>query len=376
MPELTFYPLGNADCCRADLRNGRKLLFDFADTRCADDDTDKRADLPKLLRDDLHANKKNYYDVVTFTHLDCDHTKGSTSFFYLEHDSKYQSEDRIRINELWVPAAVIIEEQETLGEEHLIIQKEARYRLRNKQGIRVFSRPALLKDWLQKNGLELDEVCHLITDAGQIVPGFTIGDDGVEFFAHSPFAKRLDECEVVDRNSDSIVLHATFDSYGTQTKLILGADTTYEEMSDIVDITRWHGREERLESDVVKLPHHCSYLSLGPEKGEEKTEPAPNVKWLYEEKGQRGLKIVSTSDPIPSEDTVQPPHRQAANYYRDLVKDKAGEFLVTMEFPNTSSPEPLVIEITSLGARVKKRNTTGGSSIIGGSAPRAGSDDR
>lgn len=372
MPELNFYPLGNADCCRVDLRNGRKLLFDYANTRCADDEDDKRVDLPKLLRDDLHANRRDYYDVVTITHLDADHTKGATDFFYLEHDQKYQSDDRIKINELWVPAAVIVEEQESLGEEHLVIQKEARYRLRNKQGVRVFSRPGLLKDWLNKNGLELNDVQHLITDAGQIVPGFTVDADGVEFFVHSPFAKRLDECEVVDRNSDSIVLQATFNCYGEETRFILGADTTHDEMTDIVDITRWHGREERLESDVVKLPHHCSYLSLGPDKGTEKTEPAPNVKWLYEEKGQTGLKIVSTSDPIPTEDTVQPPHRQAANYYRDLVRDKGGEFLVTMEFPNKTSPEPLIIEITSLGAKVKKRNATGGSSIIGGTAPRAG----
>lgn len=374
MPELTFFPLGNADCCRIDLRNNRKLLFDYANTRCADDDNDKRADLPKILRDDLSANRRDYFDVVTFTHLDADHTKGSTEFFFLEHDTKYQSDERIKISELWVPAAVIVEEQETLGEEHLVIQKEARYRLRNKQGIRVFSRPGLLKDWLNKNGLELEDVQHLITDAGQLVPGFSIESDGVEFFVHSPFAKRLDECDVVDRNSDSIVLQATFNVYGAETKLILGADTTHDEMSDIVDITKWHGREERLESDVVKLPHHCSYLSLGPEKGTDKTEPAPNVKWLYEEKGQPGHKIVSTSDPIPSEDTIQPPHRQAANYYRGLVRDKGGEFLVTMEFPTKSSPEPLVIEITSLGARVKKRNATGGSSIIGGAAPRAGSD--
>lgn len=374
MPELNFYPLGNADCCRVDLRNGRKLLFDYANTRCADDEDDKRVDLPKLLRDDLHANRRDYYDVVTFTHLDADHTQGATDFFYLEHDQKYQSEDRIKISELWVPAAVIVEEQETLGEEHLVIQKEARYRLRNKQGVRVFSRPGLLKDWLNKNGLELDDVRHLITDAGQIVPGFTIDGDGVEFFVHSPFAKRLDECEVIDRNSDSIVLQATFNCYGEETKFILGADTTHDEMTDIVDITRWHGREERLESDVVKLPHHCSYLSLGPEKGKETTEPTPNVKWLYEKKGQTGLKIVSTSDPIPTEDTIQPPHRQAANYYRDLVKDKNGEFLVTMEFPYSTSPEPMIIEITSLGAKVKKRNATGGSSIIGGTAPRAGTN--
>jgi hypothetical protein len=358
-----------------DLINGKKLLFDYADTRCKDDKDDKRADLPGELRKDLTAANRKYYDVVAFSHLDKDHICGSSEFFHLEHDKKYQSDDRIEMREMWVPAAVIIEDKETLGEEHAVIQKEARYRLRNKTGIRVFSRPGLLKDWLGSQGMTVDEVCHLVTDAGQIVPGFTREDDGVEFFAHSPFAKRLNECEVVDRNSDSLVLQATFDDYGTETKFILGADSPHEALSEIVDITRQHKREERLEWDVFKLPHHCSYLSLGPEKGKDKTEPVPNVKWLFEDQGRDGGIIVSTSDPIPTGDTDQPPHRQAANYHKDNVASKAGEFRVTMEFPSTSKPEPMVIEIDGLGAKVVKRNTGGAAAATGTSAPRAGARD-
>jgi hypothetical protein len=375
MPKLTFFPLGNADCCRIDLVNGEKLLFDYADTRCRDDKDDKRVDLPAELRKDLNATGRKYYDIVAFSHLDQDHTCGSTEFFYLEHDKKYQSDERIKMNEMWVPAAVIIEAHDTLGEEHKIIQKEARHRLRNKKGIRVFSRPGLLKDWLEGEGMTVDEVCHLITDAGQVVPGFTREEHGVEFFAHSPFAKRINECEVVDRNSDSLVLQATFEDYGTETRLILSADAPHEILGEIVDITRQHKREERLEWDVFKLPHHCSYLSLGPEKGKDKTEPGPNVKWLFEDRSHQGGIIVSTSNPIPNEDTDQPPHRQAANYHKDNIADKGGEFRVTMEFPMTSKPEPMVIEIGSSGAKVVKRTTGGAASATGGPAPRAGADD-
>jgi hypothetical protein len=375
MPKLTFYPLGNADCCRMDLADGKKLLFDYADTRCKDDKEDKRVDLPAELRKDLAAASRKHYDVVAFSHLDKDHICGSSEFFYLEHDKKYQSAERIKISEMWVPAAVIIEDKETLGEEHAIIQREARYRLRNKKGIRVFSRPELLTGWLKKQRMTLDEVRHLVTDAGQTVPGFTRENDGVEFFAHSPFAKRLNECEVVDRNSDSLVLQATFEDYGTETKFILGADSPHEILTEIVDITRQHKREERLEWDVFKLPHHCSYLSLGPEKGKDKTEPVPNVKWLFEDQGRAGGIVVSTSNPIPTTDTDQPPHRQAANYHRDNMASKEGEFRVTMEFPSTTRPEPLVIEIGGSGAKVLKRNTGGAAAITGGNAPRAGVDD-
>ena len=55
MHKLTFFPLGNADCCRIDLEAGEKILFDYADMRCAEDDSDLRIDLPAELRQDLKA---------------------------------------------------------------------------------------------------------------------------------------------------------------------------------------------------------------------------------------------------------------------------------------------------------------------------------
>jgi hypothetical protein len=73
MHTLTFFPLGNADCTRIELSNGRTLLFDYANMCCEDDPNDKRCNLPELLRDRLKATGKDYYDVVAYTHLDNDH---------------------------------------------------------------------------------------------------------------------------------------------------------------------------------------------------------------------------------------------------------------------------------------------------------------
>jgi hypothetical protein len=127
MPRLTFHPIGNADCCLIDLANGKKILFDFADMRDPNDKDDKRCDLSKALHDDLEGAKRDYYDAVAFTHLDKDHIKRSTEFFWLEHAKQYQSDNRIKINMLWVPAAFITEEKEGMDEEAKVIQKEARY---------------------------------------------------------------------------------------------------------------------------------------------------------------------------------------------------------------------------------------------------------
>jgi hypothetical protein len=127
-----------------------------------------------------------------------------------------------------------------------------------------------------------------------------------------------------------------------------------------------------------EAPHHCSYLSLGPDKGTDKTKPDGNVKWLYEEQRQDGGIVVSPSKPIPSKGTKEdedqnPPHRQATNYYKeDVVDDPGSEFLVTMEHPNTSAPKPLVIEIDGSKATVQKRAVTAAFIATSRPAPRAG----
>lgn len=173
MHKVTFFPLGNADCCRIDLENGQKILFDFAAMRDPKDEYDLRIDLPEELRSDLEAADRDYYDAVAYTHLDNDHICGSSEFFYLEHAAKYQGAGRIKIRELWVPAAAIIEEG--CEDEDRIIRAEARHRLKAGKGIRVFSRPDKLKDWLKQEGLTLEARAHLITDAGQLIPGYSLG---------------------------------------------------------------------------------------------------------------------------------------------------------------------------------------------------------
>jgi hypothetical protein len=76
---------------------------------------------------------------------------------------------------------------------------------------------------------------------------------------------------------------------------------------------------------------------------------------------------------IPSDDKDdQPPHRQAAAYYRERVEAVGGEFNVTMEHPTKTKPEPLVIEIDGSKARIKKRFVSGAAAVITSRAPRAG----
>ncbi len=382
MHKVTFHNLGNADCIRIDLENGRQALFDYAHMGNPDDEDDLRCNLPKVLRDEL--GNRDHYDIVAFTHLDRDHYARATEFFFFEHIKKYQGlvdgKSRIKIVVMWVPAAVITEKlPRDADAEAKAIQKEARERFKAKKGIRVFSRPDRLKQWCEDNDVDLDERRALITDAGQLAPEFTLASDGVEFFVHSPFAVRQDANTVEDRNCDALVMHATFEVEDHRTRIFLASDADSTVLTDIVNVTEAKKNEERLRWDLFKLPHHCSHHSLSSEKRSgDKSKPEPMVSRLFEQYAQAGAIVVSTSAPIPlkgsDEDKkgANPPHRQAANYYREDVVDDDGDFKVTMAHPTEDSPEPLLIEIGRLGTTIRKVVHAAGLYAVLSRPPRAG----
>ena len=361
--KITFYPLGNADTALIRLADNRIILVDFADMRDPSDKADKRIDLAAEVKRALAEENKKDFAVVCFTHLDTDHVKGTKDFFELESLKSSQGKGRPKIEELWVPAAAITEVG--VEDDAWAIRKEARHRLKEGKGIKVFSRPDALKAWLEENGLTVEARKDCIVDAGNTVPGFTLyGPEKAEFFVHCPFAWRTDDREIEDRNQDSIVFQVAFRENNNDTYALFGSDVESETLSEIVTTTKKHKRENRLLWDVLKLFHHCSYKSLDKDnKGEDETTPISNVKWLIEEQGRDGSIIVSPSKSIPKKGTaedkdVQPPHRQAAAYYNRITKEKDGEFRVTMEHPSSKEPKPFSIEITSAGARIITTVTT------------------
>lgn len=351
--KVHFFPLGNADTVRIDLADGRQVLVDYADMRSPDDEDDLRCDLPKELRRDLSKAGRNHYDVVCITHIDSDHCKGFGEFFWLEHAKAYQDDDRIRITELWVPAAAVMEEN--LKDDARLVRAEARHRLKAGKGVLIFSRPERLKEWMENNGIDYESRKHLIVDAGRLVPGYTKeGAAQAEFFVHCPFGWRLDETTVIDRNEASIVMQVTLREGSRDSYVLLGSDVDHETISEIVQATKTHSNEDRLLWDLMKLFHHCSYLALGPERGTDETKAVPEVKWLFETQGRDDGVIVSSSWPIPArgseeDEGVQPPHRQAANHHRRVVKQLDGQFTVTMEEPSKTKPRSFGYEITAFG---------------------------
>jgi hypothetical protein len=375
--KVVFYPVGNGDSSQIVLANGRRVLMDFRHQVNGEDKKSPVIDLNKQLRGELKESGRDYFDVVAFTHADLDHIAGFSDFFELWHASKYQGSDRIKIQELWVPAAVLLEPaiQDAKQDEFYLLRQEARHRLKLGKGIKVFSRPQALLDWLKGAGVTANrDACFV--DAGTIVDGFSLNNDGVEFFVHSPF---IEHCEGGDfiRNIASLIFNVRFNIGGFQCDYLAVGDSECEALDKIVAITNWHKRSDRLAWDLFNVPHHCSYKAVGPEKGNKETVPSDGVKTLLLS-GKLEAYVVSSSNPIPDDkaayDQIQPPHIQARNTYQKYLREVGGrKFLVTMEEPNGFYPEPLTFEISSAGLNVKRNNSTGAAmGILSAAAPRAG----
>jgi len=368
MATVTFYPLGNADCCLMRLGSGKILVFDYADMRDRDDDEDKRIALKESFLEDIGWPDRKEVDVLSITHGDIDHVKGIPEAFWLDHAEKYQDDERVKIKELWVPAALIVEEG--AEDDTRIIRQEARHRFLNKKGIRVFSRPERLKEWLKTQGRKIEDYQHLITDAGQLVPGWTLDADGVELFVHSPFAER-DGDKILDRNENCLVMHATIRVGGHDTRFLITADSVSEEWQRMVRSTRRHKNDHRLAWDIFKLPHHCSYLSMAEEKGKTKTAPTEEFEWLLNQGAERSV-MVSTSSEIPSETTDQPPHVETYRRYKDTANALDAELIVTMENPSKKKPKRTIISLDANGPTLKKEAISAAIAITTSTSPRMG----
>lgn len=380
--KVVFYPVGNGDSSQIILSSGKRVLFDYCHRATkGEDDDEPIIDLAKQLREELKNVKRDYFDVVAFTHADVDHINGSTEFFELQHASKYQDDDRIKINELWVPAAMLLEDatNDQQSDEFVILRQEARHRLLEGKDIRVFSKPKALMDWLapklKERGISETARDHLFVDAGTLVPGFTIDTENVEFFCHSPFIKHCDEGDVV-RNEAALIFNVRFLADGETYDYLAIGDSECEVLEDVVDITEYHNNMDRLEWNLYNVPHHCSYLALSDDKGDKETEPKPKIKKLLLQ-GKKDAYMVSSSKPIPNQaasyEQTQPPHIQARNAYERYLREVNGrKLLVTMEEPNAANPKPLEFEIGRYGITWKQAGTTGAAAIISSKPHRAG----
>jgi hypothetical protein len=371
MAKLTFFPVENGDTTLIEFGDGRLMLVDYCHRAKGEDDCEPCIDLASSLGALLAELGREYIDVVVLTHRHDDHVAGAEAFFSLDHAAAYQGDGRIAIGELWVPASMVL--ATGLAGSARVMREEARHRIKQGSGVRIFSAPGALDDIAADLGVSEEEMGALIVGAGEIAPGWTADDGEVEVFVHSPFAANCEpEAEEEDTNGSSIILHLTFFPGENPTPVLLGADAEWEVWKHVVELTEQNGNDTRLDWDVFKVAHHCSYTALAQEAGDGETVPEEGVDRLFDH-AQNGAIVVASSNPIACEGT--PPHEEAASYYRSIAANAAGQFFVTMEYPSQDAPEPLVIEIGEYGPAEKRSESarwSGAGAVIGSRSSRYG----
>lgn len=357
--KLTFFPIGNAETCLLELGSGKKILFDYA-AMYSGSASDDRYDIKKALS---HIRE---YEIVMFSHAHDDHTKGASEYFYLDHAKKYQSNDRAVIKELWVSAAFLLDTDLENHSDAKIIRAEARFRLRNGYGIKVFAEPDTLSEWLKSQEIPAERVSNLIVHAGSKMELPDKLAKEMQVFVHAPFSD--DSEEVQDKNDPSIVLQVRLFNEGCDTNVLITGDTPYKVLDKIVERSQYYGNESYLKWDIYDIPHHCSYTGLGEKSSDTIMTPSTNVQWLLSQSAP-GASMVASCTKITAE--TSPPHLNAKRAY-EYYTDKDVTFIATMEHVPASGkkPTPVCFEINSMGLTLKRDNSQ--DVYFHKSAPRAG----
>jgi len=346
---IYFYPVGNGDSALVIDDKGKHLLVDYNCSKDAKQDKDERIHLEKELNKRL---KKNNLDVLMISHAHEDHYNGFSDYFWLNHSKKYQEDGRKKINELWVPDALIWETG--IKAEGKILRAEARHRLlEEKKGIKIIGNSDSLKEFINDSGKVLyEKVSHLIFSPGEIINDFS----GFDIFIHSPHSWKTEDDE--NKNNKCIVFQADFKiNSSSVAKVIFGGDAESDAWESIYSASINNKNLQRLDFDVFKISHHCSYTALNSEeKGDLITKPLEKVKKIFEEHSLDKCKLIASCKKIPvksKRNESGPPHYQAAQYYKKVCSDNNGDFEVTMQQSiGKNCRKPISIEISKYGAKL------------------------
>ena len=186
MSEIKEFPFSDEHTYMLTSNTGHKILFNFNSFDMQH--IPGRTSLAEEVRTDLAQSGKSGVDVACFSYLVTNHYAGVSDFFYLRHSEAYQSEERIQMDDMWVPVAVILEERMGMPKDFQVVQEEARHRLREGSGIRIICPEGQgeIDKWLNREGIDPSDRIHLLIFPEEMMPGLTINSAGIEMSVHLP----------------------------------------------------------------------------------------------------------------------------------------------------------------------------------------------
>ncbi|HIV25475.1 MAG TPA: hypothetical protein IAB71_06780 [Candidatus Scatomonas pullistercoris] len=335
---MTFFPVGNGDMTLIQTKTNKYIMIDCNIRNAENDDT--TYDCNEYLQDNLPIDDGQIYlDAFFLTHSDNDHCRGIRDYFNLcaPEDS---DDDKIRIDELYVPAKLMMDETH-YNDDADAIREEAQRRL-DLLGTDEADTPGN-RIKIVGYSKELKDYADAIVPAGETISDINGNTDyGAEIFVLRPVKKANDE-EESDVNDCTASFKITFEINGGTYVAIIGGDLKCENWKEVIELN------PDMTFDLLLAPHHCSWHAVSSE--DTHTGKANSVIEEFLEKSKENAYVVSSSKVI-KRDGDNPPSYRAKNVYIKHLK-KQDRFKCTAEYPNADDPKPLIFKITGQGFSIK-----------------------
>lgn len=335
---MTFFPVGNGDMTLIQTKTNKYIMIDCNIRNAENDDT--IYDCNEYLQDNLPIDDGQIYlDAFFLTHSDNDHCRGIRDYFNLcaPEDS---DDNKIRIDELYVPAKLMMDETH-YNDDADAIREEAQRRL-DLLGTDEADTPGNRIN-IVGYSKELKDYADAIVPAGETISDINGNTDyGAEIFVLRPVKKANDD-EESDVNDCTASFKITFEINGGTYVAIIGGDLNCDNWKEVIELN------PDMTFDLLLAPHHCSWHAVSSEDAH--TGKADTVIEEFLEKSKENAYVVSSSKVI-KRDGDNPPSYRAKNVYIKHLK-KQDRFKCTAEYPNADDPKPLTFKITGQGFSIK-----------------------
>lgn len=335
---MTFFPVGNRDMTLIQTKTNKYIMIDCNIRNAENDDT--IYDCNEYLQDNLPIDDGQIYlDAFFLTHSDNDHCRGIRDYFNLcaPEDS---DDNKIRIDELYVPAKLMMDETH-YNDDADAIREEAQRRL-DLLGTDEADTPGNRIN-IVGYSKELKDYADAIVPAGETISDINGNTDyGAEIFVLRPVKKANDD-EESDVNDCTASFKITFEINGGTYVAIIGGDLNCDNWKEVIELN------PDITFDLLLAPHHCSWHAVSSE--DTHTGKADTVIEEFLEKSKENAYVVSSSKVI-KRDGDNPPSYRAKNVYIKHLK-KQDRFKCTAEYPNADDPKPLTFKITGQGFSIK-----------------------
>lgn len=353
---VSHFKVGNGDMTLFRFDDGRTLLVDMHVRPGATDAEDDTPNVVEQLRDRIErdGDGRPFVDALLLTHPDQDHILGLDDNFHLgPPDDWSEKADKILIREMWSSPIVF----RRASRKHVLCDDACAWAAEARRRVALFrdqgqGQPGDMVVILGEdiNG-KTDDLGDILVKAGESFE--VIAGEKAAFQANliAPMVAESDEeVEELSKNNSSVILMMEIeaDDVAAAARYLICGDAevvVWEKIREQYD-------DEALAYDVLIAPHHCSWHSLSHDSWSDWGEEAEVSQDARSALGQANAqaRIITSSKTIRDDDS-DPPCIRAEREYRDILKERGGDFTCIAD---QAGDGPYEIEITGGGHRPKR----------------------